>query len=65
MLNKKVNKSENSVHGANNQRETIKRSLSSHSSDDDDDKKKKSGTVPKHYKSLLICVVCDGDAHGK
>ena len=63
MSNKKVNKSENSVHGANNQRETIERSLSSHSSNDKS--KKKSGTTSRRYKSLLICVVCDGDAHGK
>ncbi|CAF3696708.1 unnamed protein product [Adineta steineri] len=62
MSNKKKNTSNNDLHFENNQRISTKRSLSTQSSTELN--KTKSESTSKRQKSLLICVVCDADAHG-
>ncbi|CAF1257390.1 unnamed protein product [Adineta steineri] len=62
MSDKKKNTSKNNVHLENNQRISTKRSLSTQSSTELN--KTKSESTSKRQKSLLICVVCDADAHG-
>jgi hypothetical protein len=56
MPNKKIKTNEN------NKRTSMKRPLLTNSSKDVN--KNKSGSAAKRYKSLLICVVCNGDAYG-
>jgi hypothetical protein len=56
MPNKKIKTSEN------NKRTSMKRSLVTNSSKDVN--KNKSRSAAKRYKSLLICVVCNGVAYG-
>lgn len=53
---------ENILQVDNNERLSKKRSLSTSTSNQVH--KKTSGSTSKRYKSLLICVVCAGDAHG-
>jgi len=62
MSNKRIKKTKNSFEAENNEQCSRKRSLSINSSHGIN--KKKPGMHGKRYKSLLICVICNGDAHG-
>ena len=62
MSNKEINNLEGNFQSQSDERGSIKCSLSINSSNNVI--KEKSGSTPKRYKSCLICMVCDGDAHG-
>jgi hypothetical protein len=62
MASTRIKSIKNDVHVKNNVQPSRKRSLLINSSNPVD--KKKPETTGKRYKSLLTCVICNGDAHG-
>ena len=62
MFNEKINNSKNDYEAEDNERNSMKRSMSTVLSNDVTHKK--SGLPLKRYKNLLTCVVCNVDAHG-
>jgi hypothetical protein len=62
MLSKRIKRNVNNIRLENNEQHPTKRLLSTNAVHEVH--KKQPESTPKHYKVLLTCVICDGDAHG-
>jgi hypothetical protein len=62
MASKNIKKTENNFQVENNEQSSTKRSLAINLSHEVN--KKNSISTSRHYKVLLTCDICNGDAHG-